>query len=43
MANPILTIVIPVFNEADVLPAFLPEIEEYAQSNDFVLIFVDDA
>ncbi|MBL6918342.1 MAG: glycosyltransferase family 2 protein [Gammaproteobacteria bacterium] len=43
MANPILSIVIPVFNEADVLPAFLPEIAEYAQSNDFVLIFVDDA
>ena len=43
MANPILTIVIPVFNEADVLPVFLPEIAEYAQSNDFVLIFVDDA
>ncbi|MBT6530568.1 MAG: glycosyltransferase family 2 protein, partial [Betaproteobacteria bacterium] len=43
MANPILSIVIPVFNEADVLPVFLPEIAEYAQSNDFVLIFVDDA
>ena len=38
-----LTIVIPVFNEADVLPAFLPELSGFAKTNNFQIIFVDDA
>lgn len=38
-----LTIVVPVYNEADVLPAFLPELAAYADAHDFDLIFVDDA
>ena len=41
--HPDLTIVIPVFNEADVLPGFLPELGAFADNHGYQLIFVDDA
>jgi glycosyltransferase involved in cell wall biosynthesis len=43
MTSSQLTIVVPVFNEADVLPAFLPELEKFIKEKGYQLIFVDDA
>ncbi|MDE0977885.1 MAG: glycosyltransferase, partial [Arenicellales bacterium] len=38
-----LTVVVPVFNEAQSLPTFLPELVGYCREHGFQLIFVDDA
>ncbi len=42
MQNPALTIVIPVFNEKENLPHFIPKLVEFCQAQGWKLIFVDD-
>ena len=43
MTDTSLTVVVPVFNEAQSLPSFLPELVGYCRDSGFQLIFVDDA
>ena len=43
MTDNSLTVVVPVFNEAQSLPTFLPELVGYCHERGFQLIFVDDA
>ena len=41
-AEQLLTVVIPVYNEAENLPAFAPEVVEFCRARDWEVIFVND-
>ncbi len=42
LASPVLTVVIPVYNEGEILPSFAPSLIEFCHKKDWKIIFVND-
>ena len=42
LGSPVLTVVIPVYNEGEILPSFAPSLIEFCHKKDWKIIFVND-